>query len=369
MKIMKMRTVCFGVGAVLCGFVLYQAATGQLRRVQASLLKSDPLVEYPSRIDLGQHEMGDQAIARFTIANRGGAELVLDSIRTNCSCTGMEREEGNGRFERLESLRLKRGEEASLVMRISVPGIRLGGDMLTFVDFRTNDPIRPTGRIEAIVRRVSGGVVTLPQSVVFGKVPVGSKVRRLVEVRDPASPARSIVKVASNDPERVGAKILDGQEEGADTESPIKGAPIGQVEIVVDTQQPGPVSTNVLIYITGRDQKPDTVAVVGTVAAPFEVSPSLIVFPRASPSGPVYTCSCVCRSPSGKPLDLAVNSVPGGVDAELLEGQGPGERAIRIVLDPNRFDASTNGKRPSVRLLAKDGDNEAVLELPILLRK
>ena len=148
----------------------YLAATGVLRRAWSENIKNDPRIEYPARLDLGNHEVGEIAITRFTIANRGGGELVIDDIHSNCSCTGMEREQ-DGRYGRVNSLRLKAGEQANLVMRVSVRGVPIGAEMLNAVEFQTNDPDRPTGRIEAVVRFVSGGVSATPQSIIFGTVP------------------------------------------------------------------------------------------------------------------------------------------------------------------------------------------------------
>src|SRR5262245_46049828 len=122
-----------------------------------------PIIEYPARLDLGDREMGDEVIKPYTIVNRGRGELVITHIRTACSCTGMERAE-NGRYVKVELLRLKPGEKADLVMRIAVRGPRIGGEMINVIEFQTNDPKQPSCRIEAIVRRVSGGVYLSPES-------------------------------------------------------------------------------------------------------------------------------------------------------------------------------------------------------------
>jgi hypothetical protein len=51
-----------------------------------------PVAELPEVIDLGAREIGDVVVVPFSIANRGGEELVIDDIRTSCSCSGIERE-------------------------------------------------------------------------------------------------------------------------------------------------------------------------------------------------------------------------------------------------------------------------------------
>src|SRR5262249_23306808 len=149
-----------------------------------------------------EHELGDQVVSRFVIANTGGSDLVIDQIQSNCSCTGLEREE-NGQFVRLDSLRLQAGERIDLAVRVSVRGVPNGMRMINTIAFRTNAPTCPRGRIDAVVSKVHGGVSSRPVEVIFGTVPVGAEVRHVVDVRDTAQPPRVIERVVSTLPEQV----------------------------------------------------------------------------------------------------------------------------------------------------------------------
>src|SRR5262245_39171196 len=78
-----------------------------------------PLIELPDTISIGNREMGDIVVVPFSIGNRGDQELVVDQVHTSCSCTGMEQQK-DGKFYRVEAMRLRPGERADLVMRVSV---------------------------------------------------------------------------------------------------------------------------------------------------------------------------------------------------------------------------------------------------------
>jgi hypothetical protein len=359
--------LCLAI-VMFVGLVSYSATTGWLRRTWNQVVRSEPLIEYLAKIDLGDHELGDEAIGHFTIANRGGGELVVDQIETNCSCSGMEREQ-DGRYGRLESLRLKAGERADLVMRVSVRGVPDGAEMINVVKFETNDPTQPTGRIEAVVRHVSGGVTASPRTIVFGTVRIGTNLRYIVDVRDNALTPRVIERVTSTKPERVNARLVPPENSSQSPDSVSAGILIGRIEIKVDTNSPGDFDDTVQVHLAGEPRRPDAISIIGKVEAPFEISPSLLVLPRASTSGPIFDAKCICRSTSGEPLSLAVDSVPPGVTADVLEQDHPALKCIRIRWNPDQAEAATARDRQFIRLRAKSGEHGRILEVQLLLNK
>lgn len=363
---MKIRIVCWLIVPALAGLVAHAARTWQLCREQARIANSEPSIEYPAKLDLGSHEIGDQAIAHFTIANRGGGELVLDEIQSNCSCTGMEREQ-DGHFGHVNSLRLKAGEQTDLVMRVAVRGVPVGAEMINVVDFRTNDPSQPKGHIEAIVRCTSGGVSATPRSIVFGTVPLGAKVRNIVEVYDNALTPRKIDRVTSTQSDRVIARLLPATERSVPSPSDPARVLIGRIEIVVSTELAGEVDGGVQIHLANVQKKPDAITVIGKVAAPIEISPTLLVLPRASTKGPIYEGTCVCRSTSEQPLSVTLKSVPPGLTVEVLD-EGKAVRRVRIKGDPKQMKIPAEGQRETIRLRAKAGEHNALLEVQILLQ-
>jgi hypothetical protein len=366
---MKMRSLCWLVVPALAAIVAYFATSRrQLPSPTLSLAQQDPAIEYPSRLDLGEHEIGEQIVAPFVIANRGGSELVIDQIHSNCSCTGMEQIQ-NGHYERVESLHLKAGDQVPLVMRVSVRGVPAGAKMLNLVEFRSNDPAQALGQIEAVVGPVSRGVSLSPAPVVFGTVPVGAEVRYVLDVRDTAVPPRAIERISSTRPSRVAVRLLPAAEGPRESESHPDGRVIGQVEVVVETGSPGEVNEAIQVQLAGEVRDPDAAAVVGRVAAALELLPSLLVLPRNSGGGPIYSATCICRSTNGEPLVVSVDSIPSGFKAEVLADGVPEARTIRIVWDPQQRKATAEDQGEQIRLRAKAGKNEAVLELQVLLQE
>src|SRR5262245_37824553 len=110
---MKPTHLVWIAGPLLFAGIAYVAATGQIRRLW-SPEPADPMIEYPASLDLGEHEVGDQVIFSYAIINRGGRELVIEQVRSNCSCTGMERVE-SGQYSRVDSLHLKPGEMLNVI--------------------------------------------------------------------------------------------------------------------------------------------------------------------------------------------------------------------------------------------------------------
>jgi hypothetical protein len=366
---MKLRLVGYCASLALASIVAYSVATGQFKRLFSPALEATPEIGYPTTLDLGNHEIGDLAIARFAIANRGESDLVIDEVRTNCSCTGLEREE-NGQFFRIDSLRIKPGEQAALVMRISVRGVPIGSAMRNIVEFRTNDPAKPSCRIEATVRCVSGGICTVPESFVFGTVLMGEPVRKIVEVRDTALPPRTIANVTSTDPDRVKPKLLP-LENPAPQEGQANpdGKVIARFEVVVETDSPADVDATVHIHFPGEARKPDHVAVRGRVAAPIELSPSSIVLPRKAASGPLWHADCLCWSNNGQSLTLAVESLIPGLTVQFVN-EGKGDcKTVRITWDSQQSKGIVQGTKFIVRIHAKAGTCERVLELIVRVQE
>lgn len=365
---MRKATYCWMAVALSGGILASLTPVALQNRGWRAFWKISPVIDFPTKLELGEHEKGDMVVAPLTIANRGGGELLIDEITSNCSCTGMEREE-NGAYKRLQSLRLKSGEEAHLVIRVSVGGVPLGSTMNNVVEFRTNDPVTPIARIEVLVTRVTGGVVTSPERVVFGTVSIGSKVQQTIDILDTDPTPRTITRVTSTGSGQISVKLLPPSGLPKPTETKPNRTLVGSLEVSLEAKRLSSIDAAILIEVAGREGKPDSLPVVGKVAALFEMSPSLIVLPRTSRNGPVYSATCVCRGITGKPLTLTVDSLPKGISAEIQSDAAAEERMVKIAWDPKLGEADVRGKRQTLRFRAKDADNEAVVELPIILQK
>jgi hypothetical protein len=364
---MKLRHLGWVIVPILVGAASYVARPDHLKRRWKIWTGSDPIIECPQSLDMGEHELGEIAVARFFVANRGGKELIIDQVRTNCSCSGLEREE-NGQLSPIEKLSLASDERVQLAMRISVRG-QPGNATRNRVSFRTNDPTRPEVHIEAVVPKVTGAVTAAPTSVIFGTVPVGSAARQVFEVHDGAVQPRKVVKVVSTNPDRLTARLLPAVLDSIKTIGDSSDSLIGRVEVILATREPGPVSGEIQIHLVGGNWRPVSVSVQGRVARLVEAHPPSLVLPRSSGTGPVYFGNCLCRCASGKVLALRFVSAPQGVTASVSPVDGsPSVQMVRIEWDP----ASGNPRLParsSVRFAARVGGHEETLEIPVECRQ
>ncbi|MEX2175707.1 MAG: hypothetical protein WD872_15185 [Pirellulaceae bacterium] len=363
---MKLRYLIWLLLPPLIGVVVYAAQSSDWgRRLAAGAV---PILECPQAIDLGERELGEVALARFTIANRGDGELLIERIESNCACSGLEREQ-DGKFLRITSLRIAPREETGVVLRILVQGTP-GDATRNGVVFHTNDPARPIAGVEATISRVKVGVSTLPTSVVFGTLFAASEARQVLDVYDSNVPPRTIDRVTVAVPGRVSAKLLPGKEPTAPARAEL-GALIGRIEVAALTNGAGPLRTDVEIHLAGERRAPTLIPVSGRVAGAVEVFPATLVLPRSSSTGPVYFAECFCQSTAGKPLSLAVDSLPADLVAEINPIAGkPYEQVLRIEWKPDR-EAPADSAARKLRLMAQvDGHDVAPVEITVIcLRK
>jgi hypothetical protein len=356
---MRRRLVVLA-GVVALGLGGYLVAGGAARLSPAPAPNPDPVLDCPEVVDVGEHEIHSLAVGRFTVTNRGGAELVLDNVRTSCACSGLEQERGD-RFVRVTELRVPPGESVGLVIRRAVGGA-VGVSLDSPVYFRTNDPAAPERALRLVVSRVKGGVEATPRSVAFGSVPVGKVVREVVDVTDEWPDARALDRVVSSAPGRVRVRQLPPEPSPDGTG---RGRPLARLEITVDTRSPAAVDDRVEVYVAGRSF-PTVVPVSGKVTAAVEVSPATVLLPRKSDSGPLYEATCLCRSTEGKPLTLRVESAPPDVRVETPEPDGsPPVRSVVVRWDPSHPAGGAAGRRV-VRLVAGAAGAEVPVEITIL---
>src|SRR5438067_4233890 len=94
---MKVRRLWWVGVSILVAVTASLIAIGQLRQA-----RDCPIISYPPKLDMGEHEIGDEVLVPFTIGNSGRGMLLVDHIRSNCSCTAMAIEE-NGQYSELSS--------------------------------------------------------------------------------------------------------------------------------------------------------------------------------------------------------------------------------------------------------------------------
>ena len=179
---------------------------------------------------------------------------------------------------------------------------------------------------------------------------------------------RIINRLESMQSDRINVRLLPVDKELEKKKNHPDGFLIGRFEVVVETGTPGEVNAAVQIHLSGAKREPDILPITGKVASPFQMSPSLIAFPRQSGNGPIYEAGCLCRSTNGRPLALALLSVPAGLTAEILASGEKDQRTIRVKWDPLK-ELMAGQKKQLIRFRATVGEYETVVELPVFLSK
>jgi hypothetical protein len=325
-----------------------------------------PSIKYPVELDLGDHESGENVTVPFAIENRGGDDLVVEDVRTSCSCTAMERQQG-GDYVPVTFLRLKPGERADLVLRVAVPTSMAGKSVINYVRFRTNDPEHPDGEIQAILRHVWHGVIVCPNPVIFHSIPVGSKRSISIDVRDFALHPRVIQRIVSSEPEIVSAELLSVPPTEARTDGHPDGSLIGRIGVTIASRSARSVNAHIRVYLKGSAREPDIIPVIARIEAPIEISPAYLCFPRASAAGPVYSAQCVCRSTAGKVFSLRTDQLPPEFSIVVSHPGEATHQIVRVSYDYKAGKTTTHTKRRVLRLLARSGTEEIPLDLTVMI--
>jgi hypothetical protein len=350
----------------LVGFIISQSLWPS--QASAAPAGAYPVLEYQNLVELGEREWGELAIARFSLANRGNRELLLDQFRTNCSCSALQTET-DGKLQPVKEVRLGPHQRTYLVLRVSVRG-QAGEPMLNVVHFRTNDPAQPHGALTAKVARIRGGVETFQAVVAFGAVLEGDECRRTVEVRDRSSLARRVVAVQISNPELLEVKLLPLLTESQTDQQPSEGALIGRIEAAVNTAKATPIEGTIHITLDDPQKPPLKIDVHGRIVPVVELIPSVVVLPRRSAQGWSHSAEVRCRNARGMPLGLHLQEVPAELAAWIeYSNDDPSACTLRIECRPDLIDQLGASRRFMLKLRAWTGDAERELTIPILWRK
>jgi hypothetical protein len=303
-------------------------------------------LEFPHQVDLGESESGETAIGRFTIANRGNRELVIDEIRSSCSCSGLEREI-NGELVRIASTTLQPGERANMAVRLAVNG-RMGTSLRAVITFHTSDPSLPEGAIEVVVPKVQEGIATNPTSVDFGDIVVGNKIQKIIEVWDTVPQPGAIREVVSTNPGILSVRLLDDAvTQKRDSVSGSRGVLIGRLEATLAPDSIGLVNERVEVQLSDLTRPVRKVQVSARIVPQLTFQPSSLILPRGTGNGPSYEGECLCCNAEDEPFTLSIESVPSGLTASVSETSKPGTKMIRIKWDPS----STTGIQESPKIV------------------
>jgi len=288
--------------------------------------KTVPALECPSRLDLGPQESQAIAVGHVRVRNNGRADLVIDHLRTTCSCATVGREEG-GKFLRVDSLRLASGQEAELAVRVGV-SVRPGTAQAVSVQFESNDPAHRRWAIRVLVPRVRGGGYAEPFAVVFGELRVGEASKRLIDIYDNGTPGRRIGRATFTNGDRCVARVIPVEDRAAPRLHATAGSLIGRVEVVAHSAKPGPLNGLVEVSLADENRPPLRIPVVGAVVGSVRCAPASIVFPRCVGGNFSDSADLLLSHADGKPIRVDIVSLPPGFRMQINEVPGHADQRM-----------------------------------------
>jgi hypothetical protein len=318
-----------------------------------------PAAVYPADIDLGDRELGEVAVAKFTIANEGGNVLEVSRIRTSCACAGIEQETTAG-AARVEKVSIPARSSVKLQARISVRG-QPGRPERTVVSFDTNDPERPTGSLTIEPSRVLG-IACIPNTVLFNDAVAEQPASRIVEVRSIGYDLPRIESVATNEPGVVRARLLPvgtSPEQGPDGDRLL-----GCVEVTLQPRPPGHVGGEVVLtVVSGSLSRRVPLPVSANISAAVTVSPSRLSLPIESGAGRLFVANCVVRSGRGTPISVRPGAVPVDYLVEVEEPEvAAATKVVRVKWTPPPGQGAgatrSSPRRRELTLVVRDGEAE-----------
>ena len=352
---MRIKWPMIGTGLTAIGLLI--AGTGYwLRNWEDQRSPGPPTLDAVGVVDLGSLERGALADARFSVRNSGDRELVLDQFHTDCTCEGVDYEV-DGTFFSLGELRLRAGELATVRYR-SVIKSPANIPFRSIIRCRTNDPACPEMSFLVLIPRVVGGLSASPSHFSLGVLEQGQPVVCTAELFDTSVPPRLVESVVSDAPERITAAWRPVKTASA----PLSDGRrlIGTLHFTVSTESVGEINTRIRYTMTKSPVTPEPLEIVGRVAAPAEIMPQDLYFPRLSGGGRVYTGDCLVRSASGTEFDLSLADCPCGVSVVIAAPTGGAYRRVTFTIDPSRCE-----RKAIVRLIAKVANKLQALEVVV----
>lgn len=323
-----------------------------------------PRLACVEEIDLGDRDRGDIAVTPFVVRNEGGGTLTLDGFQTSCSCAGVERVV-DGSFVRVRSLELAVGERAELYVRVAV-GAPSGEPQLVRVYFNTSDPDRPSHSMQVLIPRVRGGVTCRPTAIVFGTVPVGENVVRVVDLFDTGVSGRRVGEIKCRPAGRFEVRLLPTEDTAPTELHPAAGRRIARLEVKANSIKPGTLAGEIELHVAGENRAPDVLAVVGDVVGPLTCSPEQLFLPIRTPDGDRYEGRVVISSRDQATIHVTLVSAPKGVSASIKPTPDAEHQCeLLVTTTPEPGILATQDRVFRISVAVTHGKERAVLEIPV----
>jgi hypothetical protein len=322
-----------------------------------------PAAVFPRTIDLGDRELGEVVVAKFTVRNEGGNPLAVSHFRASCACAGVE-QETDGVATRIDQVVVPARSSVDLQVRIAIRG-QPGHPERTSINFVTNDPMNPKGVVTIEPSRVLG-IACTPKAVLFDGVLSQQPLTRVIEVRNIGDDSPKIEAVTTNSPTVVRARLLTANDL---TENAKEGDRlIGRVEVTLQPQPPGQVGGEVMLKVVSAIRtRTVTVPVSANVFAAVTVAPSRLALPIESGAGRLFSARCIVRATRGVPIIVRIASVPADFTAEVDDPMAAtASKIVRVKWTPRNVGAEQQPpQRREMMLVVQEGTAEHRVSIPI----
>jgi len=313
-----------------------------------------PSLACPAEIIIESAEIGKRVRTSFFIGNDGGEPLVIDHVRTNCHCNGLETLT-NSQFVSVNELTIAPHSKVQVFINHNIVGIP-GQQSVFTISFLTNVHHEEEHFVKLIIKRIIGGVAFSPDEANFGTVPCGEE--RTIDIScEPGSDKYEEVTACTFS--RPCAQLKCSLVEAAST----RGSHV--LHVTASSPEPGQVEHELVVYFKGSAD-PRRILTRATFVPRVRSSKRAIMLPMRSTNGPVYETSCELITFEGdRVAAVTVQSAPAHLTIEpVLQEE---KWTIRLKLDSHYAASISKLEKVTVILHAVIGDKVHVIHIPVNL--
>ncbi|HMP01887.1 MAG TPA: hypothetical protein PKD86_05075 [Gemmatales bacterium] len=332
---------------------------------------SQPRFEGPTEVVWPEAELWSLERKSIKVRNGGGAPLIINRIRSTCGCLGFQLQAKDA-WSRAEEITIPAGASVELMVALEVRAVP-GTALRHVIDFATNDPSMPNGRVEAVVKKVLASVLITPDDVSFGQVRVGAEAEREVTIVDGAVKPRQIATVENSHAEWVQTTLVSTEHQPFYREGERVGTIIGRLRVRGRAQRVGGHTAELKLFLEG-DAKPRGLVTVHAIGyEPVQLSPAYVALPIRTSQGPRWEVRSRVKAHEADLESVTlVGEPPAGMDVTLTALNGRLWEVQVAVRDPAALATSLDESAPAevvVKLRAVIGGQEVELPLRVALEQ
>jgi hypothetical protein len=332
-----------------------------LRLDHSTTPASPPKAAVRGSFDLGRVEVSTHHDVRFEVVNAGEEPLVLRGAAAACTCQAVYAETPDGRRP-LANLAVPPGAAVTVGFTLTVNGA-LHLPQRAGVTLHTNDPDQPDLTVPITFIPVAR-LACIPQTLAFGDVPAGARAAATVEVyADPREPVVDWATVAAEPADRFAVRFTPDPRPAGELGNTL-AARVGTIEVTLRAPDaPGPLPDPLVLTAGGKEVY--RLGVVGRAVAEVEASPEVVVLPRRSSDGPVYSAQVLLHSPAGRSFAVAAGDPADGIEV-TVDAPDPDVRHVVTVRSTPEAAARRAGQSVTLNLTATEGERTLAVPVRVL---